>query len=350
MIPTPTRHLTALIAVPPLLAAALYALAVLTGNTWFILFAGAPVGLLVASLAARPRLDGLELCLSGQVRAAVGETVVHTLHLHNRTERQSPPLVIRQEHRGLVGVSIHVESLPPGGQAAVDLSRVALSRGVTDTCHVSVSAVSAFGMICAHSRGDYPRRLVIHPRPVPYALSQDRATRDDLADPMPGAGTDISGVREWRPGDAAGSVHWRSTARRGTLVVRERATTATRHLVVAVVCDHDAADWEPVIAAAASACRAAQVAGDGLTLLIWNHGWLIGDPPVHSVSALLDWWAGLPGSEVPDAAALVRSVSALGATDVLLAVSADIHERQYDELRRALLGRGVTARRMPVPV
>jgi uncharacterized protein (DUF58 family) len=349
VITSPTRHLTALIALPLVVASALYALTILTGNAWFTVLAGAPVGLLLASLAARPRLDGLELCVSGPVRAAVGETVVHTLHVHNRSERRSPPLDVRQEHRGLAAVSIHVEPLPPGGRAVVDLSRVALSRGVTDTCYVSVSAVAGFGMTCTHSRGDYARRLVIHPRPVPHAVSHDLAIRDDLVDPAPGPGTDISGVREWRPGDAAGSVHWRSTARRGTLVVRERATSATRHLVVAMVCDDDATDWEAVVAAAAGVCRAAQVAGDGLTLLVWNDGRLIGDAPVHSVPALLDWWAALAGSEIPAAAALAGAVATLGATDVLLAMSAQTHEARYDEFRRALLGHGVTARRLPVP-
>jgi uncharacterized protein (DUF58 family) len=220
---------------------------------------------------------------------------------------------------------------------------------VTDTCQVTVSAAAGFGMVCAHSSGDYARRLVIHPRLVASALRQDRATRDDLVDPKPGPGTDISGIREWRPGDAAGSVHWRSTARRGTLVVRERATSATRHVVVALVCDDRAADWEAVIAGAAGASRAAQAAGDGVSLLVWTDAGLLRDPPVHSASALLDWWAALPGSAVPTAAVLARSVGALGATDVLLAMSAMTHEEGYDELRQALLAAGVTARRMPVP-
>ncbi len=36
-----------------------------------------------------------------------------------------------------------------------------------------------------------------------------------------GAGLDVRGVREWRPGDAVRHVHWRSTARTGRLTVLE---------------------------------------------------------------------------------------------------------------------------------
>lgn len=348
MIPSPTRHLTALYAVPMALAAALYSLTVLTGNSWFTVLAGASLGLMVAAMASRPRLEGLNLCLSGAGRAAVGETVVQTLHIHNEGPRRSSALALRHDVRGLAPLRIHVDPLPPGGRAVVELSRVALSRGVTDICEIEMSTTSGIGMKCAHALAEYQHRLVVHPRSVHIAPAEHRAIRDDdLVDAVPGQGTDISGVRDWRPGDAAGSVHWRSTARRGTLVVRERALATARHVVVVMACDDTAEDWEDVIAVAAAACRAAQLAGHGLTLLVWSDGQLVA-PPVQSVLALLDWWATLTSSQVPTPAALAGAVTSVGAADVLLAVSDETSEERWNELGRAVARPGGAVHRLQV--
>ena len=327
-------------AVPLLCATALFSLTVLTGNVWFTLLAGASLGLLVAAVAWRPRLDGLELCLSGSGRAAVGELVAHTLHVHNRSERRSPALRLRLGTRGLADLSVYVDPLPPGSRAVVELSRPALTRGVTDVVHVSMAAATGLGIMCAHIRGDYQRPLVIHPGHVDVAPLEPRASGDDQADLAPGPGMDIAGVREWRPGDASSSVHWRSTARRGTLVVRERAVASTRHVVVALACSSDAADWEDVLAAAASACRAAQLAGHRLTLWVWGAGEVLAVPPVQSIAALLDWWAGLTESCLPAPATLAWAGSSTGSTDVHVAASSSTPEAWWDEVRQAALRTG----------
>jgi uncharacterized protein (DUF58 family) len=167
-------------------------------------------------------------------------------------------------------------------------------------------------------------------------------------DSVPGPGTDVAGVREWRQGDAASSVHWRSTARRGTLVVRERAAATSRHVVVALACGSDAPDWEDVIAAAAGACRAAQLAGDRLTLWVWADGETLRPPPVHSVPGLLDWWAALTRSELPPGAALAAALTSVNAADVQVAASAWAGEQWWDEVRRAARRGGALVQRLPV--
>ena len=321
MIPPPTRHLTALIAPPLLVAVGLYALTALTGNVWFTLLAGASIGLLVAALATRPRLDQLRLCLTGPDRTAVGDLVAASLHVHNDSPRRSPPLELGLQVRGLADLRIHVLPLPPGGRAAVQLSQVAISRGVTEHCLITLKTMSGLGMMCTHASGSYGHRLVIHPRRVDAPAVEQHTFLDESADPVRGPGLEIAGVREWRPGDPASRVHWRSSARRGSLVVRERGVSSTRHVVVAVACSSAAADWEDVVALAASACRAAQVAGHRLTLLVWADG-ALASPPVHAVPDLLDWWAALGRVDQPDAATLSRTLAAVGAADAHLVLSA----------------------------
>jgi uncharacterized protein (DUF58 family) len=337
-----------MMAVPLAGAVVLYSLTVLTGNVWYTLLAGASLGLLVAAVVWRPRLDGLELCLSGTGRAAVGERVVHSVHVHNRSGRQSPALDLRVVMRGLADLTAYVEPLDPGSRAVLELSRFALSRGVTDTVQVSMGAATGLGIMCAHLRSDYRRHLVIHPRRVDVGPLDHQSTRDEQADLVPGPGMDIAGVREWRPGDASGSVHWRSTARRGTLVVRERAVASTRQVVVALACSSDAPDWEDVLAAAAAACQVAQLAGQRLNLWVWEGAEALAAPPVHSVAALLDWWAGLNESCLPGAGTFARAVSSTGSADVHVAASASTPDAWWSEVRQGALRTGTSMQRLRV--
>ncbi len=348
MIPKAQVHLSGLIVVPVFLAAALYALAVLTGNLWFTLLAAGAVGLVVGARIWTPKLDGLELCFSGPRRAAVGEQVVHTLHVHNRSDRPTPALCITEHLPGLAIARVYVEPLPAGGRAVAELSRVALSRGVTFTGRIAVVAQGGLGLAIAKATVDHGHRLVVHPRAVLMGRASSRARADDQVDSVPGPGTDVAGVREWRAGDAASSVHWRSTARRGTLVVRERAAATSRHVVVALACSSDAPDWEDVIAAAAGACRAAQLAGDRLTLWVWANGKTLGPPPVQSVPGLLDWWAVLPMSDLPAPDSLARALTSIDAADVLVAASASATEQWWEQVRQAAQRGGALAQRLPV--
>jgi len=204
------------------------------------------------------------------------------------------------------------------------------------------------GLVVAHANVDHGFRLVVHPRVVHVDAAGSRASADDQVDSVPGPGTDVAGVREWRSGDAVSSVHWRSTARRGTLVVRERAAATSRHVVVALACSSDAPDWEDVIAAAAGACRAAQLAGDRLTVWVWAGGQTLGPPPVHSVPGLLDWWAALTTSDAPATDALARALTSINAADVQVAISASASEQWWDEVRQAAQRGAALAQRLPV--
>src|SRR5439155_16399434 len=50
----------------------------------------------------------------------------------------------------------------------------------------------------------------------------------------PGAQTEFHGLRTFRPGDSPRWIHWRTSARRGELMVREFEDTPNDHLVLVV--------------------------------------------------------------------------------------------------------------------
>jgi uncharacterized protein (DUF58 family) len=132
------------------------------------------------------------------------------------------------------------------------------------------------------------------------------------------------------------------------LVVRERAVASTRQVVVALACSSDAPDWEDVIAVAAGACQVAQLAGQRLTLWVWQGGGVLAVPPVHSVAALLDWWAGLSESCLPGSASFTRAVASTGSADVHVAASASTPEAWWNEVRHGALPTGTSMQRLRV--
>jgi uncharacterized protein (DUF58 family) len=115
-----------------------------------------------------------------------------------------------------------------------------------------------------------------------------------LAAPRAGAGTELFGVREYRPGDTLRRIHWRSSARRGELVVREYEPPGVRTL--GILCDPN----PPSIEAADQVARIAAseawycLRGGG-RVVMWEPG-CEPTPPSESRSlwAALEWLALYP--------------------------------------------------------
>jgi hypothetical protein len=59
-----------------------------------------------------------------------------------------------------------------------------------------------------------------------------RTAAEEQASQESGAGEELAGTREWRPGDRMRDIHWRSSAKTGVLVVRENARVVRPDLAV----------------------------------------------------------------------------------------------------------------------
>ena len=344
-------HLTAAIAGPVVAAAALGALAVLTGSAWLLLLAGAGVGLVAAALLLRPRLGDVTVFMTGPVRVAVGEPVTHRLHVRNRGATSSPPLLLTHALRGLEDRSVYVVGLPPGGSADADITRSALDRGVTRGCVIRLESSAPLGLLAVTRATTYEQPFIVHPAVVaPHSLALRQLGFDDAIDPVPGPGLDIAGVREWQHGDDPRRVHWRSTARRGRLIVAERGLGAATALSLAVVGPSEAPDWEGLVALATSTCRAAQLAGRQVTVQAWNGG--LASPATHgrSVVALLDWWAGLEVVALPWPAALIAAGSGDPKTRAVTVVaSAHVRPAWWQDVYARAGAAGLAVARLQLP-
>jgi uncharacterized protein (DUF58 family) len=141
-------------------------------------------------------------------------------------------------------------------------------------------------------------------------------------------GTDIVGLHEYAPGDDLRRVHWATTARIGTLMVREDADPARAHL--AVVLDDrsaaypDADAFEDAVEVAASLLRAGYTEGHPVRLRTIRGGLdiEIGGPVAGVSGATHDVLAPLADVSLVDSDdSLPGPLSAPGDLDVLAVVT-----------------------------
>jgi uncharacterized protein (DUF58 family) len=147
--------------------------------------------------------------------------------------------------------------VPSAGETSV----VPEQRGVVREVVVELRGGGPLGLVWWTRKA----RLVLE-HPIEVGPLPDEPARLPVAgaggaggDPRAGAGLDVvRGVREYVPGDPARLVHWPTSARRGSLVVKELDDPASRRLAI-VVDLRGAAD-----AAEAAAARAAGLANRAL--------------------------------------------------------------------------------------
>ena len=110
-----------------------------------------------------------------------------------------------------------------------------LRRGPIGASSWEIGSGDFLGLLRGRSACDDVEVGVVLPRFA--SLVGRREPRDveaGAAAPRVGFGTELFGVREYRAGDSLRRIHWRSTARRGELIVREYEPPGVRLLNVVV--------------------------------------------------------------------------------------------------------------------
>lgn len=169
--------------------------------------------------------------------------------------------------------------------------RVRGRRGAWDRTRVRVEVGDRFGLWRATTDGVVEHApIVVWPGTAPAGRDEASPLADhgDGDDGRPGHGVEPLHVREFRHGDQTRAVHWRSTLRRGELMVREHAIPPRRTTVLVV----RPGLWEQadLDAATAALCRRARLdAAEGGEVVVAADGRAVGWGP--AARTLL---AGLP--------------------------------------------------------
>ena len=129
---------------------------------------------------------------------------------------------------------LHLEGeLGEDGGAEVALGRH--PRGRWRLAPVEVTSLDPFRVMRSVRTVDPRASLVVGPALLPVPSSSLRSSREAGRQSQTLGADEIDAmVREWRPGDPQRRVHWRQSAKRGQLMVRQEANPATDDLLVLI--------------------------------------------------------------------------------------------------------------------
>lgn len=295
---------------------------------WLFVMSSLLLGAMVGgALIPLSMVRGLRVERQGPQEAFVGDEVPVDLVIENRSRGTRLSVLVKDPH--VAPAVAFVAVIRARECVKVRTIRVAARRGVVEGAPVSVSSTAPFGVGEANRTIESSGRIVIFPRVVPLGrlpFLEGSATRPSLLGPggQRGDGQEFLGVREYRHGDSPRSIHWPSTARRGTLVVKEMELERPAGVVIVVDTWADAGDEETVLdvcctAAGSVAVEALRTGHD--VMLAAAQGGEAQPTAALSRREALTWLAALkaPGG-LPLSAVIHRNAATLARTAALIIV------------------------------
>jgi uncharacterized protein (DUF58 family) len=194
----------------------------------------AAVAVALAFVAVRPTLSVTRLTSPTRVQA--GDSAVCVLEVENTGRRPAPASTLI-DRVGDRPVRLAVAGAPPGVVRRPNHTIATTRRGRVRLGPVEASRSDPLGLLRWSQPAGAEDVLWVHPRvlplrPLPAGIVLDvEGTLSDAA--LRGTIT-FSSLREYEPGDDLRQVHWASTARTGTLMVRDLRDTSQPHVTVAL--------------------------------------------------------------------------------------------------------------------
>jgi len=188
-------------------------------------------------------LGGLTCERALPLSAMAGEAVPLTYRLGNTSRLPKFYLLVRDTlPRGIAfvgGPPPLVLSLWPGEEGTTHCRIEARRRGVFLIGPAPIYSTDPLGLQTFAQRMPQMAELTVYPAVLPIQESWLRGAaaqgwRGGASALTRGAGDDFYGVREYGPGDELRRVHWRTTARTGTLAVTEYAQGVTLDMTLAL--------------------------------------------------------------------------------------------------------------------
>lgn len=236
--------------------------AINTGNNLLYLLLGGMLGATgVSGWLSERAIRGVEVSRRIPRGVPVGQEAVIRYTVHNT--RSAPALGLEIREGGLPGVAF-VPRVSGGDTEQTRSVNTFVRRGVYPLEAVTLATSFPFGFFRRERDLPLPGELVIWPRTdrqvaPPRAGAGRRASQGATPSRAAGPRGEFKGLRDYRAGDDARDIHWRSSARRATPVVREydRDASDTLWICLDLAAEPGEIAEEAVEIAAGLAARAA---------------------------------------------------------------------------------------------
>lgn len=217
-----------------------------------------------------------------------------TLRVRNAQRRGVAFALVVQDHAEIDGETVALGSCFTLriGAGEVEERRYPLSpphRGSLELRHFEVSTRFPFGLFTKSLRIQSPTRALVYPHVEPLAAPGHRGTDERLGESNPGAADSaaaISTIREFRRGDPIRRIQWRSSLRRGDLIVGELEGERSAEIEVVLRTDGDESGFEERVEWAASEVCCHLDAGLSVALRTDHDTWSAGEGRRHRANLL----------------------------------------------------------------
>lgn len=200
-------------------------------------------------------------------RVVAGEEVHGTLDVTNVSKSFELPGRI-DVPIGSGSTEISVPLLRPGAHYGETVTIPTLRRGIIDIGPVTTLRTDPIGLLRREHAQAKVHRLYVHPRTVSVPSTSAGFVRDLEGNPtnrIVDSDMSFHAIREYAPGDSQRSIHWKSTAKTGQLMVRQYEESRRSRLVVALSVHSDdyLNDEEFELAVSVTGSLAARAIRDG---------------------------------------------------------------------------------------
>lgn len=294
------------------------------------------------------RLRRLQLEISRTItpnRVAAGSPARVELKLTNRANRPTPVLRIQDGVSGTRGARLSVAPMELGISSTAAYRLPTEKRGVVVVGPLEVEITDPFGIARSRIRSAPKAELLVHPpvlpvRRVPEPDGTDPNTGDDATSPVHQSGDEFHALRPYVEGDDVRRVHWASSARHDTLMVRQ--DEQPRHGRMAVMLDNRAAAMTtPALDIAATAAASLLVAAEAkhqLTRLITAEGvdTKFGQGTLHNDAIMRSLALANPVEKTSFRAQLESAIADAANTSIVI-IGANFSDADTDAIARAKL-------------
>lgn len=215
----------------------LYAIGVALGFPELVVAGAALLLLLVAALVWVLRPPSLSVTRQIEPsRVRRGSPALGFVSVANIGSRRSPRLTV-EDRAGDRTVGLDLPPLRPGQHRSSTYRLPTSRRGIFEVGPLLLSQTDPFGLLARSRTFGEVAQIWVHPRsyPVPAAKSGSTVEMDGPMDDTAPEGTiAFQGLRPYVVGDDLRMVHWRTTARTGTLMVKKHVDTNRPQVVVLI--------------------------------------------------------------------------------------------------------------------